>query len=121
MADFLEPFFSFKILMKIYHWQTTKYARHVASDALLTKMDLLIDQFMEVYIGRNSRFSIKKCTIPCTNMSDSDANTFLMVFRQYVAEEFPKKLGSGYTGDLKNIIDEMIATVNQYLYLFTLD
>ncbi len=121
MADFLEPFFSFKVLMKIYHWQTSKYSRHIAADALLTKMDVLIDRFMEVYIGRNERFVVKKCNILCTNMSDSDAVTFLLLFRQFIADEFPKKIGSGYTGDLKNILDEMVALVNQYLYLFTLD
>lgn len=121
MADFLEPFFSFKVLMKVYHWQTAKYSRHIAADALLTKMDLLIDQFMETYIGRNERFVIKKCNILCTNMSDSDAVTFLLLFRQFIAEDISKKLGTGYTGDLKNIIDEMVGLVNQYLYLFTLD
>lgn len=121
MADFLEPFFTFKVLMKIYHWQTTRYSRHVAADALLTKMDLLIDQFMEVYIGHSKRFDVKKCNIICTNMDDGDATTFLLLFRQFVSEEIPKKLGSGYVGDLKNIIDEMVGLVNQYLYLFTLD
>ena len=45
-------FFSIQINLKLYHWQTNSYARHIATDSILTKIDPLIDTFIEIYQGK---------------------------------------------------------------------
>ena len=50
---------SFRDQLKIYHWQTTSYSRHKASDKLVDIMTSQIDKFMETLQGsRNLRMII---------------------------------------------------------------
>lgn len=41
-------FLSFRDQLKIYHWQTSVYTRHVAADKLFDVLEDQIDRFMEV-------------------------------------------------------------------------
>jgi hypothetical protein len=45
-------FFTLKIVNKLYHWNTTSYPRHIASDRFDNVLKSLVDKFMEVFIGR---------------------------------------------------------------------
>ncbi len=38
--------------IKLYHWQTKSFARHKATDDLTAALDLAIDNFVEVYMGK---------------------------------------------------------------------
>jgi hypothetical protein len=38
--------------IKVYHWQTMTYSRHIATNDLLTKLDANLDQFVEIMIGK---------------------------------------------------------------------
>jgi hypothetical protein len=55
MDALIETLLTFRNIMKVFHWRTTSYPRHVASDAFVTQFDTLVDRFMEVYIGRYGR------------------------------------------------------------------
>ena len=39
-------------LVKLYHWKTRSYAIHKATDELYTKLNLHIDSFVEVLLGK---------------------------------------------------------------------
>jgi hypothetical protein len=39
-------------LVRMYHWSTTSYARHMATDELLERLDSLGDQMVEMHLGR---------------------------------------------------------------------
>jgi DNA-binding ferritin-like protein len=105
--------------VKVYHWQTKKYARHVASDELLKKLDTNIDQFVEVFIGKYGRPSFtSKHSIRLHNFHESDAPRLIQDAIMWMQTELPKKLKKT-DNDLLNIRDTIVADLNQTLYLFT--
>ena len=118
-ADMLYHLLSLRNLVKVYHWQTTSFARHKASDDLTTKLDALIDQFAEVYIGKYGRptFSGRNAHLRLLNVSDKQAG---MVIDEYVKFLQAIKLSEKDDTELLNIRDEMLSELQQTKYLFTL-
>ena len=49
--------------VKLYHWKTYSYATHEATDKLYKELNEYIDEFIEVYLGKDQSripsFSIK--------------------------------------------------------------
>jgi hypothetical protein len=106
--------------IKVYHWQTITYSRHIATNDLVTKLDANIDQFVEVYIGRYGRpmFSGKTSRIPLKNINDAGAVDILKQAITWMTEQLPTYLKKTDT-DLFNIRDTIVGDLNQVLYLFT--
>ena len=42
-------------IIKLYHWKTTKYSHHVATDELYESLNKNIDRFVEIYLGKNKK------------------------------------------------------------------
>ena len=108
--------------VKLYHWQTLNYPRHIATNDLVTKLDANIDQFVEVYIGKYGRpkLSGKTASIRLRNHSDKEAIALLKEAIGWLSTELSRKLKKTDT-DLLNIRDTIVADLNQTLYLFTLN
>jgi len=119
-AEISYVFLSLRTQIKIYHWQTLSYARHIASNDLLTKLDVNLDQFIEVYIGKYGRpkFTGKNSNIHLNNFHDTDAPQLIRDAIEWLKNSLPKKLKKSDT-DLLNIRDTIVADLNQVLYLFT--
>jgi hypothetical protein len=114
-------FLSFRDQLKIYHWQTSVYARHVAADKLFDALEGQIDRFMEVLQGtRNLRIQLtaKSGNVKYSNQSDDDANAILLSFKNWLSTVLPNMLEDTNT-DLLNIRDEMLASVNNTIYLYS--
>jgi hypothetical protein len=114
-------FLSFRDQLKIYHWQTSVYARHVAADKLFDSLQDQIDRFMEVLQGsRNTRIQLtaKTGNVKYTNQNDEDANSILLSFKNWLLNSLPNMLKDTDT-DLINIRDEMVASVNNTIYLYS--
>jgi len=107
--------------VKIYHWQTLSYPRHIATNDLLPKLDANIDQFVEVYIGKYGRpkFAGRSSTIKLVNYNDKDAPRFIQDAINWLTNKLPKHVKNTDT-DLLNIRDTILADLNQVSYLFTL-
>lgn len=108
--------------VKLYHWQTLNYPRHIATNDLVTKLDANIDQFVEVYIGKYGRpkLSGKTASIHLRNHSDKEAIALLKEAIAWLTTDLSRKLKKTDT-DLLNIRDTIVADLNQTLYLFTLN
>ena len=106
--------------VKLYHWQTMAYPRHVATDELVTKLDANIDQFVEVYVGKYGRpkLSGQTSTIRLRNHSDKEATNLLKEAVDWLSNDLSRRLKKTDT-DLLNIRDTIVADLNQTLYLFT--
>jgi hypothetical protein len=104
--------------IKVYHWQTSKYARHIATNDLVASLDKNIDEFVEVYMGKYGRPKITK-TIKLHNFSESAARAFVAKQTEFLSKQMPRMLKST-DSDLLNIRDTILADVNKTLYLFTL-
>lgn len=106
--------------VKIYHWETMQFSRHKSTDDLLEKLDDSIDKFVEVYIGKYGRPKLtpKTGTIRLRNYNDEEGQELLKQAIEWLTTRLPKLLSSKDT-DLLNIRDEIVADLNQTLYLFT--
>jgi len=115
-------FLTMREQVKIYHWQTLSYPRHIATNDLVAKLDTNIDQFVEVYISRYGRpsFSGKTSTIKLNNYKDAEMTKFVKDAVSWLENDLPLKLKKSDT-ELLNIRDTIVADLNQTLYLFTLN
>lgn len=109
--------------LKMMHWSTKIYAAHQALDQLYNKMNGHIDRFMEVLQGKMNQ----RVTQP---YRDIERN---ITVRSYEPKEFllsminflnkPDFIGQieelNTPTDLLNIRDEMLADINQTLYLLS--
>jgi len=120
MANIVHDFLEFSAQVKLYHWQTKIYARHVASDKLFGEINELIDKFVEIYIGKNGRPTLPTTqrALKLDNLSDEAMVTYLNKWIRYFQDKLPENLDKKDT-DLINIRDEMMGLLNNTLYLFT--
>jgi hypothetical protein len=116
----IKTFFHMNLNIKLYHWQTQKYARHIASDALLTLLLVNIDRFVETYSGRYERPDFKQVDfeVKVSEFNDKTIVSLLNYYVKFLKTELPKHLQDT---DLLNIRDDMLADINKTLYLFTLE
>lgn len=120
-ADQIHFFLHLRDQIKLYHWQTRVYSRHIATDKILEKLDKSIDSYVEIYIGKYGRpkLSGKNASITLQNISEAGAVRLVTAAIKYLQGALTKTLKPSDT-DLMNIRDEIVGDLNQLLYLFTL-
>jgi len=120
-ANDVQFFFAMRDQIKLYHWQTGLYSRHKATDDVLKALDESIDKYVEVYMGKYGRpkMSSRNNTIVVENFTEKTAVAFVKSCIHVLNGGLVKGLKKMDT-DLINIRDEMLAELNQLLYLFTL-
>ncbi len=106
----------------MYHWQTRVYARHVATDKALDQLDTLIDAYVEVYIGKYGRPKLDAETrvLRLQTLTEAGATKLVNAAVRHLLGPMVRKLDPATDSDLVNLRDEMVANLNQLLYLFTL-
>ena len=79
-----------------------------------------MDSFVEVYMGRYGRDKSlnKEMTITLPSFTDKSVVAFFEDACVWLTEKLPKLI-SEKDSDLLNIRDEILAEINQTLYLFT--
>ena len=112
-------FFTLILEIKLYHWNTKIYSRHIATDTLFNTLLGLLDTFVEVYIGRYNRLSGDNLHLKLKTYRDTDMKKLLESFTYFLKNDISKMLKESDT-DLLNIRDEILAEVHKTLYLFTL-
>ncbi len=118
--DLVKLFFHMNLNIKLYHWQTTSYARHKATCDLHGVLTDLSDQFIEVFMGKYERPEFKDSfTVMVKELSDKNAKDLLEEYSNVLKKEVSKYIKTSDT-DLMNIRDEMLAAINKTIYLFTL-
>ena len=105
---------------RVYHWQTQKkqgsFAQHEAFGKAYEELDPLIDDFVEVYQGKNGALMGKNgFTVNLENLSD-DYLVFIDEAVDYFTQYLPQSLDQNTDTDLLNIKDEMLAILNQTKY-----
>ncbi len=106
--------------LKIHHWQTKSYAEHQALGGAYDEFSGLIDEFIEVFMGKYGRIESKDgFKIELSYYKDIGTVDFADKYIDYLVNELPKSLEESDT-DLLNIRDEMLAQLNKLKYLLTL-
>jgi len=120
----VELFFEMLNTIKLYHWKTTHYATHKATDELHQRLSEHTDRFVEVMVGKlptdRSRISYPHPTTPIFDLSSTEE--LIQKLGQYaiILENFTNIFDSKRDTDLLNIRDEMLGNINQALYLLSL-
>lgn len=117
-GDIVTSLLTIRNQIKLYHWQTTSFADHKATDDLTTALDTSIDTFLEVYMGKYGRPRVTK-PMKLHNFSANMAREFVTKQTIYLLNVLPRKLKKNDT-DLLNVRDEILAELNKTRYLFTL-
>ena len=105
--------------LRVLHWQTTKYARHMAYGGAYESISDLSDRFIEAYQGRYGRIKADK-SVDISNIDDDNINSLIDEALEFL--ENKEKLDikdSDY--DLLTIRDETVEALNKLKYLLTLE
>ena len=113
--------------VKLYHWNTLSFSTHKATDELYGTLNTLIDQFVEVLLGKHNNVSERNkheiLTIKTLHLHTyKDNGKFkqqLETYKKYLVG-LSKHFSNGENTDLLNIRDEILATLNKISYLLTL-
>ena len=121
-ADHIHYFLQLRNQIKLHHWQTRVYARHIATDKMLEDLEKSIDSFVEIYIGKYGRPKVtgKNAVLTLHNLTEAGIVRVIHAAIKYLQGSLTKSLKAAADSDLINLRDEMIGTLNQLLYLFTL-
>ena len=107
--------------VKLYHWNTTSYAEHKASDELYSQLNGNIDQFVEVLLGKDaSRVRIVAHHIALVDFRNTRTLREKMFEYRVFLTDMSTYLNPKKDSDLLNIRDEMLGNINQFLYLISL-
>jgi DNA-binding ferritin-like protein len=107
--------------LHVYHWQTDSYAAHQAFGQAYDALDGLMDQFVEVFMGKYGKVASKEgFNVNLSNITDKKPVEFIDTIIDFLTNELPKSLKENDT-DLLNIRDEMLAELNKLKYLLTLE
>ena len=114
-------FLKLQAQLQLLHWQTTKFARHLAYGDTYNTIQPLIDSFIEVYQGKNGRiyFEDTSQTISVCNIDDNELETYLDNCIDTLEEVSP--LLQTNDTDLLNLRDEILSAINKLKYLLTLE
>ena len=116
-------FFEMLLMIKLFHWKTFCYATHKATDQIYDKLNGHMDRFMEVLLGKsNVRMNlVHKKSISLLDVSREEFMSRIMNFKSYLVNisDHPA-MKSMSNVDLLTIRDELLADLNQFLYLMSL-
>jgi hypothetical protein len=120
-----QNFFKVQLLNKLFHWNTTSYGKHKATDEFGSKFSELTDKFIEVFIGNYkvkpnlvSKFKIK---FRPDELTDERFILYLVELVKFLKINIGKSSPMDISTDLQSINDEILAEVNKLLYLLTLN
>ena len=116
-------FLEMLLMVKLFHWKTTSYATHKATDELYLKLNANIDSFIEILLGKSgSRIDLmSKSNIHLVDLSSQESlKREVDTFKGYLVRlNDNKALQTMSNSDLFNIRDTILGDLNQFLYLLT--
>ena len=128
MSDSLEIvrfFFELSNNIKLFHWQTTSYAAHKATDELYGVMQVLSDKFLEILQGKKNKrvgFGYGKgdsASLMLMQLSHDKFIAYLQMCGGWLMDIQNKGVVTASDTDLLNIRDEMLGAIHQTLYLLS--
>ena len=119
-SHIVRVFFEMLNMIKLYHWKTLSYSQHKATDELFSTMQENVDKFVEVLLGKDeSRIQMLEKRIELLDMETKEEfKQRLHTYRKFLVD-MNIYFDDSRDSDLLNIRDEMLADLNQFLYLFS--
>ena len=116
-------FLEILLMIKLFHWKTTSFATHKATDELYASLNTNIDNFIEVLLGksgsRTDLLSNKNIALIDLNSQEQLKSKIDSIKSYLVDLDSNKALRTMSNSDLFNIRDEILSDLNKFLYLLT--
>jgi len=116
-------FLEMLLMIKLFHWKTTSYAAHKASDELYEKLNTNMDSFIEIMLGKSQhrtnllqQKTIRLIDLPSKEKMKQEMERFKTWLLDLNEQPAMKQMSNN---DLFNIRDTLLGDVNQFLYLLT--
>lgn len=117
--QFISESMQFINKLRYLHWNTDKYSIHTATEKIYKDWEMLLDSFVEKYIG--SHVAKKKHLLLTPALNNITRESLLNEDISYMLES-TEGLKSGLrTSSLVNVIDEFQNSLYQLIYLLSLD
>ena len=118
----VQKFMELLTMIKLYHWKTHSYSQHKATDELYGKLNENIDRFVEVLLGKSKqRIHMLENKMRLYDLdTKQELREHVLEYRDFLVnmdQVFHEKRDS----DLFSIRDDLLADLNQFLYLWTFD
>lgn len=105
--------------VKVFHWQTKIYGKHIALDRLFDAIIDNIDEFTETAMGKYGRVDFSGVSYTFDNITDTGIANMIDGFID-TAIALDDKVDAKKDSDLLNLRDELLGKLNQTKYLLTL-
>ena len=113
LENTLDKMLEILMLIKIYHWKTNIYSAHKATDELYSSLNEHMDNFVEIWLGKNNKKLNATMNISITYLSNNKKlSTKIKSFIKHLER---LELDS----DLLTIRDDIVGELNKFLYLLT--
>jgi hypothetical protein len=121
MNELLSFFLSFSTTLKLFHWHTRSYSRHVASDELHEEFQKLSDKFVEIYMGRYGRPALPcpKLKFGVRVLTDVEILEFVKRGEAFLVGRLPHLIDRARDPDLLNLRDEILGLLRRGSYLLS--
>lgn len=103
--------------VKLYHWNTSSYSTHKATDKLYTDLNSKLDTFVETLLGTNDRHVLLH-TVSLKVPVYRNKDDFKKQINQY--KQFLISMPPSYGTDVLTIRDDILGSLDRFLYLLTL-
>jgi len=113
-----QRFFQFYIQLKTYHFSTRIFNRHYNTDTFLKEFAELYDRFVEACMGKHGAPVFRAFQLSIETIDDRNVFQRVQSFRNFLRQIRANEYKND--SDLLNIIDEMDAEIDKYLYLLRL-
>jgi hypothetical protein len=109
--------------VKLYHWKTSSYAQHKATDELYSNLNSNIDTFVEIMLGKTGgRVNLTgQKSIPLLDYTNvTDFKREIEIYKRFLIEmNRDGEVNISSNSDLMNVRDEILGNLNQFTYLLT--
>lgn len=109
--------------VKLYHWKTSSYAQHKATDELYENLNSNIDKFVEIMLGKTGgRVNLTGTkSIPLLDYTNvSDFTREINMYKNFLINMNTNAvINITNNSDLLNVRDEILGNLNQFTYLLT--
>ena len=112
--------------VKLYHWKTTSFATHKATDELYGSINSKLDEFVEVMLGKDELGGrARLLNVPVIKLDTFSNNASfkkqIEIYKTFLLHLSEDPVFSALMNtDLLAIRDEILADFNKFLYLLTL-
>ena len=109
-------------MVKLYHWKTHSFSQHKATDELYGKLSENIDRFVEVLMGKSKqRIQMLDAKMRLYDLdTKQELREHILEYRDFLIN-LDQVFHPRRDSDLFSIRDDLLADMNQFLYLWTFD